>query len=109
MSSSTSRTRRLALLSSVLVLFMSAPVAFSQKHGVAFNDACAQPGTCCPLDLEMCFVGGDVVFDAVRKDSGSCGPSSPGTGTCCEETGSYCNGGGSTTYLNFYFDSDGTC
>lgn len=107
MSPSHSRTRRLALLSSVLVLFMSAPVAFSQTSGVAFNDACAQTGTCCPQMGEVCMLGDDVIPNHYYMESGSCN-SEPGVGTCCYEAYSWCNDGYGTLH-RYYFSASGNC
>jgi hypothetical protein len=108
MSSKISSTRRLTLLSSVLVLFLSAPVAFSQTGVVEFNDACGQTGTCCPSRGDVCQLGGESIENHSYRNDGGCNQA-PGTGTCCEETGSICNGGGTTNYLNYYDSASGSC
>ncbi|MCA0376438.1 MAG: hypothetical protein LCH84_12355 [Gemmatimonadetes bacterium] len=105
MKANTSRTRRIALLSSIVVLFMSAPVAFSQRSVVEFNDACAQSGTCCPSYGSYCELL--EVADYYEKSSGSCN-SMPGVARCCDEPGSLCMLNSFPVDNHFYSES-GNC
>ncbi len=100
-----SRTRRLSLLASIVVLFVSAPIALSQHGVIDFNDACAQSGTCCPSNGAYC----DVMElpDYYEKESGSCN-SMPGVARCCFEPSSFCMLDGFPLF-NHYLSASGNC
>ncbi len=100
-----SRTRRLSLLASIVVLLVSAPVAFSQRGVVDFNEACAQSGTCCPSNGLYCDVA--ELADYYEQGSGSCN-SMPGIGKCCHEPYSLCMIDGFGVPNHFY-SSSGSC
>lgn len=100
-----SRTRRLSLLASIVVLLVSAPVAFSQRGVVDFNEACAQSGTCCPSYGAYCELG--EISDYYELESGSCN-SMPGVSRCCYEPYSFCMIDGFPVGNHFY-SSSGNC
>lgn len=78
--------------------------SFLRSHGCSLR---AAYGNLIEWRGDFCFLGGEGIPDYTYEQDGSCG-TAPGTGTCCPEESSYCNGGG-TNYLNFYYSSSGEC
>jgi len=60
------KTKKAVVFSSLVVMSLAAPVAFSSASGIVPNDACGQSspnnplptGTCCPQSNSICNAGG---------------------------------------------------
>lgn len=68
------RMKRVMIITSVLAIGASAPVAFSATTGLKANDAQCFTGTCCYEYQSICNAGGGNVSDYYYKSAGSCKP-----------------------------------